>query len=590
MTTFKHNNQLNTYLSATILLNLFFLFMNGYGADLGFWENWSHQLADKGYYLFNGNYPPLYIHWLYIVSKGLQHFHLPIEPNDLCKFLWEIPVLLSHCLLTWLVFKSLQKSNATSNQTLCIMLLTVCNPAILINGPIWGQVDLIPATLAVCALLLHFSKRYAFLMLPLYTLSLLTKFQMVCFSPVIGILFFYRFKAHLLGSLLSLLTIVMVFSPFIYVGYYKEAFLQAYVHTLGQYPVITMNAANLWVLLVGNNAPDTIPFLSHISPLLPQKLAYPKYLGMFLYAAICLGIFIIGLSQFIKNRRTPNDEKLLASVMFYAMLSAIGFFTLLPAMHERYLFPAVICAIMYSAVTKKYIGYAIGLSAASALNMIIIVAINGSDIWIGLSTLVTLIFVLSLLQLFAGGAIYTALTTLIKRFLNIPYSSLLVFIISVGATLTYLVDRYSSHDIELSKNQSLLTAHKLISAQQDHGSMHYGRSMDRNALSVGNRRFANGIGTHSNSKIIFQLPDDAISFDVIPGVDDEVGSADLIFEVWEDNRLLWRSAPYFGFEKAKNIHIKLHKGSQLTLKVDSHGETSWDHADWINPIITVENL
>jgi hypothetical protein len=585
----NNNSQLHTYLSATILINLFCLFINGHSGDLGFWENWTHQLADNGYYLFNGNYPPLYIHWLYLISKGLHCFELPIETNDLCKFLWELPVLLTHCLLTWIVFNNLRKFNASANQALSIMLITIFNPAILIDGPIWGQVDLIPPVLAISAISINFSKRYSVLMLPIFTLALLTKFQVVCFLPIVGILFFHRFKTHILGISLSLLTILVVFSPFIYVHYYKEAFQHAYIDTLGQYPVITMNAANLWVLLVGNNAPDNVQFLSQISHLLPQKLIYPKYLGMFLYSAVCLCIFIFGINNLIKTKKNHNTDEFVANIFFYAMVSAIAFFTLLPAMHERYLFPAVVCATVYSSITKNHIAYAIMLSIASALNMIIILSINGSDIWSGLSALVTLIFAISLLQLFAGNAAYNVIFAVSKSFFRIPFSSFIVFIIAISTTLTYLIDRHSVHKAVVGNNQTLLTALPLISARQDYGTIQFNRSVDGKPLAVGNKRFADGIGTHANSSIVFTLPNNAIGFDVIPGIDDEVGAADVIFEVYEDNNPLWSSAPYYGFEKPIKVHINLHKGKELKLVVNSNGERSWDHADWINPILTLEN-
>lgn len=582
------NSQLQTYLSATILINIFCLFINGYGADLGYWENWTHQLADNGYYLFNGNYPPLYIHWLYLVSKGLHYFGYPIEPNDLCKFLWEFPVLLSHCLLTWVVFKNLQKFNANINQARVIMLITVFNPAILIDGPVWGQVDLIPPVIALCAILIHFSARYAVLALPVFTLALLTKFQMVCFLPIFGILFFHKIKAHLIGIVLSLLVIAIVFSPFIFVHYHQEAFKQAYINTLGQYPVITMNAANLWILLIGNNAPDNVLFLSQISPWLPQQLAYPKYFGMFLYSAICLCIFILGIHSLFKVRIAKNTEDLLATILFYSMVSAVAFFTLLPAMHERYLFPAVVCALVYSSVTKKHIGYAVALSAASALNMLIILGINGSDIWVGLSTLVTVIFAVSLIQLFAGNNAYNVILDTSNAFFKIRYSAFLVFVIAVGSTLNYLIDRHTLHKIELGSNQTLLTDQALISAEQQYGSIQINRSVDGKTLSVGNRRFVHGIGTHANSTIVYRLPDNAIAFEVIPGIDEEVGAADVIFEVWEDDNRVWSSDPYYGYEKPSKVHIKLNKGKALKLVVNSHGENSWDHADWVNPVLTID--
>lgn len=587
MTPVKDKNQLQIYLSATILINLFCLFINGYPPDLGYWENWSHQLDKNGYSLFNGNYPPLYIHWLYVVSKTLHQFNLPIEPNDLCKFLWEFPVLISHCILVTIIYKNLQKFNASSNQILCIMLMAVFNPAILIDGPIWGQVDLIPTVIAILAILLHFSHRYSILMLPTFTLALLTKFQMVCFLPVVGILFFHRFKTHILGILLSILVFLIVFSPFIYVDYFKEAFQAAYIETLGQYPVITMNAANLWILLVGNNAPDNIEFLSQISKFLPQQLIYPKYLGMFFYASICLSIFILGITDLLTSKRNSPDT-LLSNSIFYALVSAVSFFTLLPAMHERYLFPAIVCALVYSSITKKHILYVIALSLISALNMLIILGINGSDIWAGLSTLMTIVFALSLLHLYAGDRAYSIAIALTKSFFNRRFASLIVFIVGVGSTLAYLVDRHSIHKPSLATNQTLLTSQYLLSSKQDYGTIQFNRSVDGKVLSVGKRRFAFGIGTHAYSNITFSLPNNAIGFEVIPGIDEEVSSTELSFEIWEDEELRWASKPYYGFEKPVKIYVELSKGRELKLIVKPNGDNSWDHADWINPIVTLE--
>jgi len=465
--------------------------------------------------------------------------------------------------------------------------MTVFNPAILIDGPIWGQVDLIPTVIAISAILLHFSHRYSVLMLPTFTLALLTKFQTVCFLPVVGILFFHRFKTHILGIFLSILVFLMVFSPFIYVNYFKEAFQAAYIETLGQYPVISMNAANLWILLVGNNAPDNIEFLSQISKFLPQQLIYPKYLGMFFYASICLSIFILGITDLLTSKRNSPDT-LLSNSIFYALVSAISFFTLLPAMHERYLFPAIVCALVYSSITKKHLIYIIALSFISALNMLIILGINGSDIWAGLSTLMTVIFVLSLLHLYAGDQAYSIAIGLTNACFNRRFASLIVFVVGVGLTLAYLVDRHSIHKPSLAQNQILLTSQHLQSSKQDYGTIQFNRSLDGKVLSVGKRRFAFGIGTHAYSNITFSLPNNAIGFEVIPGIDDEVSGTELSFEIWEDEKLRWASKPYYGFEKPVKINIALNKGKELKLIVKPNGDNSWDHADWINPIVTLE--
>ncbi|HEY7772484.1 MAG TPA: hypothetical protein VIC26_04845, partial [Marinagarivorans sp.] len=84
---------LQIYLIAAIACNLLLLFFEGYGGDLGYWKSWVSQLERNGYKDFNGNYPPLYIHWLYLVAKFYAWVDVPIEANNLLKYCAQIPVL-----------------------------------------------------------------------------------------------------------------------------------------------------------------------------------------------------------------------------------------------------------------------------------------------------------------------------------------------------------------------------------------------------------------------------------------------------------------------------------------------------------------
>ena len=127
----------------------------------------------------------------------------------------------------------------------------------------------------------------------------------------------------------------------------------------------------------------------------------------------------------------------------------------------------------------------------------------------------------------------------------------------------------------------------LIYARQDHGKMAVNRSFDGNRLSVANRRYAQGIGTHASSDIQYQLPDNAETFSFMVALDDEVGTADVQFSVWGDGKLLWQSAPIYGYER----HIPTHKlniqGVKiLNLKVAPLKDDKWDHANWVNTVIT----
>ncbi|MCE3254051.1 MAG: hypothetical protein K0Q67_3071, partial [Cellvibrio sp.] len=578
---------LQAYLVLAVIVNFGLLFLKGYSQDLGYWQDWVRQLSTSGYDGFNGNYPPLYVHWLYLVGKFYTLSGIPLEHNDFLKFLTQIPVTIFHCLLTLLVFSQLKRFNASRHFIHSMMLLTVLNPAILVNGPIWGQVDLVPAVMVFGALLLAVDNRWSYLSIPLFTLALLTKFQMIAFAPVFGFLFFRHISKHLSGILIAIILGALVFLPSILAGHFWQAFRQAYIDTLGQYPMTTFNAANIWILLTGNTAPDNVLLFGVGADSAFAKVFTAKYFGMLLFSLTALGIFLQGIHFLIKNNVGQNDRPLLAHAFFAAMLCAVAFFTLLPAMHERYLFPAVVLALAYTAIAQQKLVYPIMISLLCALNMLIILEINGSDIWYGLSWLIVIILVLGLAELIVGGKLFSALTRITVGLARIPFLSVLFFIVATGGMMNYFYERYQVHQLSLNKNQQFLTDLPLVYAKQDHGSMAAHRSFDGHHLSLMNRRYAQGIGTHANSDIQYQLPTGAVEFSFNVGLDDEVGTADVQFSVWGDGKLLWESEPHYGHERnLPTYRVDVSGVQKLNLKVAALKDDKWDHADWVNTVIT----
>lgn len=578
---------LRSYLILVIVVNFSLLFLKGYAADLGYWQDWVRQLSQNGYEGFNGNYPPVYIHWLYLVGQFYNITAIPLEHNDLLKFLTQIPVTVCHCVLTIIIFRQLQTANVKESLLQAVMAFTVFNPAILVNGPMWGQVDLVPAVTVYCSLIAASSWRYAYLAIPLFTLALLTKFQTIAFAPVFGFLFFNKIRHHLVGILLAVALCVLIFMPSIIAGHFWQSFRQAYIDTLGQYPMTTFNAANLWILLTGNTAPDNI-ILFGIAPessLAPVFMA--KHFGMLLFSMTSLFVFTHGIYFLIKNQNQVNTNQLLGYSLFASTICALAFFTLLPAMHERYLFPATIMALGYCAITRQKILYPALISVICALNMLVILEINGSDIWYGLSGLTVVLLVIAIIDQFTNQRGLKKISKLFNRICQLRLISLWFFILAAGLMLIYFYDRYQIHQIELAENQILLTDLKLIYAHQDHGKIKINRSYDGNLLSAGNRRYARGIGTHSASDIQYELPADAKEFSFMVALDDEIGTADVQFSVWGDGKLLWQSMPIYGYERRiPTYKIDVSGIRLLNLKVAPLEKDEWDHADWINPVIS----
>ena len=578
---------LQAYLVLAIIANFSLLFLKGYSQDLGYWQDWVRQLSTRGYEGFNGNYPPFYVHWLYLVGHFYNVLNIPLEANNFLKFLTQLPVTLFHCLLICLVHSQLRRFNATWQSTHIILLLATVNPAILVNGPIWGQVDLIPATMVFSAILLTTYPRYAYLAIPLFALSLLTKFQMIAFAPIFGFLFFRHLGKNIFGIAIAIILGAIVFMPAILAGHFWQSVNQAYVDTLGQYPMTTFNAANIWILLTGNVAPDNIILFGVAADSAFATLFTAKYFGMLLFSLTALGIFLQGTHFLIKNGSAIGDRQLLTQALFAATICAVAFFTLLPAMHERYLFPAVIMALAYTCITQQKLIYPIAISLLCTLNMLIILEINGSDIWHGLAWCTLGLLIFGIVDLASKGKAFIWTKGIIGYTSRIPAISIWFFVIATFTMTKCFVDRLQVHKVELTENQVFLTSLPLVYARQDHGTMAVNRSFDGNYLSIANRRYAQGIGTHARSDIHYQLPSDATEFSFMAALDDEVGTAEVQFFVFGDEKLLWKSQPILGVERSIPVTTLDVRGvKKLILRVEPLKDDKWDHANWVNTVIT----
>jgi hypothetical protein len=581
---------LHGYLIAVIIANFCLLFLKGYSADLGYWENWIAQLTANGYNNFNGNYPPFYVHWLYLLGKLYTFMGIPLEANNFLKFLTQLPVVLSHCFLATIIFSLLTRFHSSRYWLHAVMLLTVFNPTILVNGPIWGQVDLLPVTLVVCALLLNFHARFSYFAIPVFMLALLTKFQMVAFAPVLGFLFFRNIKKNIVGIILAALVGAVIFMPSIVAGHFIQAFKLAYIDTLGQYPMTTFNAANMWILLTSNTAPDSQILFGVPETSAFVKVFTAKYFGMLVFVVIALWVFVQGAYRTIKEPLAHPIREPMAQALFSSMLCAMAFFTFLPAMHERYLFPAAVMALAYAAIAHKKLIYPIAIALLCSLNMFIILEVNGSDIWDGLAWLMVVITAFALLETFLGEGFFNRLKHIGHVIYGVPKLSIWFFAVACSAMFFSFYDKYQVQTLTLTENKILLTGLPQVSATQDYGTLQLNKSCDGNKLSINRRRYEYGLGTHANSIVKYQLPDSAMEFSFIAGLDDEVGIADVQFSVLGDDKLLWESKVFAGSTRDAEIKTLDVRGIKiLTLKVAALKDVKWDHADWVNTVITLSN-
>lgn len=579
---------LQIYLIGVIFSNLYVLFFEGH-FDIGFWKNWTTHLASSGFNNYTGDYPPLWSNWLYVVSQFYLHLQIPIENNILFKYVTQIPVVIYHLLLTYLIYKIVNAYSKNDAHFHTALALTVFNPAILFNGPVWGQIDVTPLIPLIASIMAGVSTRFQIYTIPLFILAMLTKFQMIAFAPIMGILFFRNIKQHLIGILICIPVFLIAFMPNILAGNFVQAFKLPYIGSVSMFSAATMGAANIWIPTVGNLAPDNIVLFGIEESSRWAKLFTVRHVGMISFSIICLFVFLAGIRKLAAKKFEQNQEIAARDMFFYALICTTTFFTILPGMHERYLLPAAIIALAYFATSPSKAFYAIALTLISALNVTMQHGLRATAIWESLSWIMIAVFSYSMLEFFFGEA----WTRLVKRIVYVLTSfrllAIVILVVTITSTTYVLYKRNSVHSISLNDDQILLTSIKPSSAVQDYGVLQVNLNTAGTPLSMGKKRYANGFGTHANSTVNFTLPENAKTFSFIAGLDSAVEVADVTFSVYGDGRLLWQSPVITRSEKDPQITTIDIKGvKEISLQVSAMGNISSDHANWLNPIITIE--
>ena len=105
---------------------------------------------------------------------------------------------------------------------------------------------------------------------------------------------------------------------------------------------------------------------------------------------------------------------------------------------------------------------------------------------------------------------------------------------------------------------------------------------DGKAITIGGRRYSDGLGVHAASEIRIALNDRYDMFRSIIGVDDEVGDkGSVIFEIWLDGRRAYQSPTMKGNMAGLAIEVPVENALEMRLVVTNAGDgIDSDHADW----------
>jgi hypothetical protein len=105
---------------------------------------------------------------------------------------------------------------------------------------------------------------------------------------------------------------------------------------------------------------------------------------------------------------------------------------------------------------------------------------------------------------------------------------------------------------------------------------------DGGTISINGMSYAQGVGVHSDSKLVYNLNGQYTTFTTDLGIDDEVGNRGSVdFQIWADGRKIYDSGLVTGASTIRHATVNVSGVNQMWLVVTSGGDGyEFDHADW----------
>ncbi|MFC7748857.1 phospholipid carrier-dependent glycosyltransferase [Paenibacillus thermoaerophilus] len=311
------------------------LSVEGHPADISTFKAWAIHAAtvgiphfyDDARFLggdFFADYPPGYLYVLYAIGKIARAADLGAGSNGFL-LLMKLPALLADLATAWLLYRW-GRERVGAAASWAIAALYAFNPAVLLNGAVWGQVDSVFALFVAAAVYALGSGRIvaAFVV---YAVAVLIKPQALIFAPVLLLSLaenFRLWKRYALGAGAGAAVFALLSLPFS-PGKPWDWMIQLYTATLASYPYATLNAFNLMALTGGNWAPLDQPWMG---------LTYGAWGMILIVATVALAAWF-----WLRGKPGAKDKGELIAVLILACV-----FVLTSKMHERYLFPALVLA------------------------------------------------------------------------------------------------------------------------------------------------------------------------------------------------------------------------------------------------------
>ncbi|MHB1937965.1 MAG: hypothetical protein ACYCOR_15450 [Acidobacteriaceae bacterium] len=353
------------------------------------------------------NYPPIYVALLDVYAHVLLIFG-KVQFSSLAGTFYAklLPVFLLLTSISVALLLTLRNRVFNWKANLLPLLLLLFNPALILDGPAWGQTDVLFSALSVGSLLA--SPYRPFLSGVLFSLALLTKPQPGAIVPALGAILLFQASGHLATRewFSSALRRVGLFSAgvvsaavpilgfFALDGRLWDMLRLSLFSAVGAYPFASMNAFNIWWWVLG-----VAPTTSDTMIVFPGITLRDLSLLLFVTAAIFIVLWIV---RELRKKKSPTLIALEAGALCYFAL-----FLLSTEMHERYELPVVFLLAVLVLLDKRRMGILILVTLASFFNMLFVMTSHFSEtvstLWVVyLNVMVAYLWVRSLVSENAG--------------------------------------------------------------------------------------------------------------------------------------------------------------------------------------------
>ena len=384
----------------------------GYQVDMNCFTAWSLRMASNGPSGFYApdyfcDYPPGFL--LLIWPIGLLLNAIGYE-SPLAPLVVKLLPILCDLAGALVLYRFAQKKKLKNASSALLAAAYLLNPAVLVNGAAWGQVDSILALMLLITVLLALEHRWQDA-LPVFICAILVKPQALLYAPL-GLAWLIlcliraggERKQHLkkigTGAWRAILAALIVVLPF---SLHQESpfgwLIDLYSDTLSSYPYATLNTANLYYLIGANwvSLTETAPTLLTVllaalfaalggwglwsnhkerlaeSVLLLATAAAMALLGLLEASYASVGYVLMGFSfSFAILCLIRHKHK--GQLPFCMALALMGIYVLGVKVHERYLFTALLLLLVCYVLSgdRRILLLYVGFSITTFLNTAIV--------------------------------------------------------------------------------------------------------------------------------------------------------------------------------------------------------------------------